>query len=341
MAGTFKSVSYDETTTVSNLLRNALKKFRLQNQDVHNYYLTILELKGTRSGRGNTFLKTEMRLKSQEYIHNVLTSLGISTLGNMGVGPADENLKIIINKSPTQQKAETINFKYESLEKEFAVSGLSMAALVQQVKSDFGIFGNVALYSPDTEKYISEKPNAAQVYDKIVRNGKAVIVVSKSGGMTRSMAPKSLSTTSNVRSIKEREQTPLMKSLPNNQSVDFDSMLDQLDESISYQKVHNTKISSQMDEFEHELDHLVATSPDKPLTHKTSSRRLSKIHSTSPSPSISKTETKEGDTKMEARDLFAKIAASKAELVAIEQVLCINGRIWTFSSIKSLQRTIF
>lgn len=38
---TFKTVSYDNDTEIALLLKNALKKFRLAEQDVSRYFLTV------------------------------------------------------------------------------------------------------------------------------------------------------------------------------------------------------------------------------------------------------------------------------------------------------------
>jgi hypothetical protein len=50
LSSTFKTVSFDKTTNIKTLLTNALKKFRLSDQDVTRYYITITPLDATGKG---------------------------------------------------------------------------------------------------------------------------------------------------------------------------------------------------------------------------------------------------------------------------------------------------
>lgn len=53
---TFKSVSFEKGTLVSDLLVNSLKKFRVVDVDVSMYYLTVtpLEIDSENDGAGGT-----------------------------------------------------------------------------------------------------------------------------------------------------------------------------------------------------------------------------------------------------------------------------------------------
>ena len=269
----------------------------------------------------------EIRLKDTDLVHETLTALGVSSLNSNGIGPADDSLKFIIYKIERQPVNKMLTFSYNQSTRDYVVKDITMLDLVKKVKSDFNIVGGIQMYNPDTEKYISDKAKAVQVYDKIQRDEKALIIITKSNSMTRSTQPKPLSALNTHKSIIEREQTPIAKSAGgssiNSASVDFDGMLDDLDTNIGFQKVKVVKLSTKMDNLEHEIDKLVATSPEKsqPKLLNKASRRLSKIHGDSTSPNGSPSKKDKHDP--EAQDILEMIGTSKAELLAIEQNMMI------------------
>ena len=269
----------------------------------------------------------EIRLKDTDLVHEILTALGVSSLNSNGIGPADDSLKFIIYKIERQPVNKMLTFSYNQTTRDYSVKDITMLDLVKKVKSDFNIVGGIQMYNPDTEKYISDKAKAVQVYDKIQRDEKALIIITKSNSMTRSTQPKPLSALNTHRSIIEREQTPIAKSAGgssiNSASVDFDGMLDDLDTNIGFQKVKLVKLSTKMDNLEHEIDKLVATSPEKsqPKLLNKASRRLSKIHGESNSPNSSPSKKDKNDP--EAQDILEMIGTSKAELLVIEQNMMI------------------
>jgi hypothetical protein len=52
----FKSVSFGPNTTIESLLKHVLKKFRIQNQEISNYYITITDLTGEYGNAGTNLL---------------------------------------------------------------------------------------------------------------------------------------------------------------------------------------------------------------------------------------------------------------------------------------------
>lgn len=65
---TFKSVSFDQNTTIGTLLKNSLRKFRVPHANTRHYYLTIKQLEYGDSHR---------RLAPDENINSVLDSYGV------------------------------------------------------------------------------------------------------------------------------------------------------------------------------------------------------------------------------------------------------------------------
>ncbi|KAJ3255972.1 hypothetical protein HK103_005779 [Boothiomyces macroporosus] len=99
---TFKSVTFNESSTIEDLTRNTLKRFRVPNAVVQDYYLTIMHVKDMGSGKDS--LNSERALDPKENINDILNSFNVLSLKPNPNTPdsqlvrAHRAVKIFLNK---------------------------------------------------------------------------------------------------------------------------------------------------------------------------------------------------------------------------------------------------